>query len=137
VRVYVDIDGVLLANEEHPALYADELIQYLADYHEPYWLTTHCRGDAIPTQQHLARLFADQKTLRALGKFKATNWQTWKTEAIDFGQSFVWLDDDLFSEEKAELVSRGAMENFIEIDLMSNPGQLKEVIALLKQKKFV
>lgn len=128
MRIYIDIDGVLLANEENPALHADELINYLADNHDVYWLTTHCRGDAIHTQQHIARHFPNQVTLRALGKFKPTNWDTWKTEAIDFNEPFLWIDDDLFDEERAVLEQNGALENFVEINLAQNPEQLKQVV---------
>jgi len=128
MKVYVDIDGVLLANEENPALHADDLIDYLVNNHEVYWLTTHCRGDNIPTQLHIARHFPSQNTLRNLGKIKATNWDTWKTEAIDFSQPFLWLDDDLFNEERQELEAHQALDSFVMIDLRDDPGQLKKVI---------
>jgi hypothetical protein len=134
MRIYIDIDGVLLANEENPALYAEKLIHYLADNHDVYWLTTHCRGDAIPTQQHLARHFPDQDTLRALGKFKPTNWEEWKTEGIDFGQPFLWLDDDLYPEEREELIKNSALDSFIQIDLSNDPEQLKEVIQFIRSQ---
>ncbi len=133
MKVYLDIDGVLLANEENPALHAEELIHYLTENYEVYWLTTHCRGDAVHTQQHIARHFPKQITLRALGKIQATNWDTWKTEAIDFSQPFYWIDDDLFDEEERELVARGARGRFINVDLRQNPAQLLDIIQLLRQ----
>lgn len=132
MKVYVDIDGVLLANEENPALHAEELINHLANNHDVYWLTTHCRGDAIHTQQHIARHFPNQVTLRALGKFKPTNWDTWKTEAINFSEPFLWLDDDLFAEEREALERNNALANFVEINLAKDPGQLKQVIKQLR-----
>ena len=42
MNVYVDIDGVLLANEENLAIGAAEFIKYAADNFDVYWLTTHC-----------------------------------------------------------------------------------------------
>lgn len=131
MRIYIDIDGVLLANEENPALYANELIDYLTSSHDVYWLTTHCRGDAIYTQQHLARHFPSQGTLKALGKIRPTNWVTWKTEAIDFSQPFIWIDDDLFEEEERVLIKNQARDNFLSVDLRKNPKQLSEIIATL------
>lgn len=133
MRIYIDIDGVLLANEENPAQYAEELIKYLADNHDVYWLTTHCRGDAIPTQKHIARHFPNQDTLRALGRFKPTNWDTWKTEAIDFSQAFLWIDDDLFPEEQEALEKFGVLDSFIQIDLANDMEQLNKVITRLQQ----
>lgn len=132
MRVYLDIDGVLLDYGENPAHNAAELIDYLVNNHEVYWLTTHCRGDSIPTQIHLSRYFTDQPTLKNLAKIKPTNWDTWKTEAINFDEPFVWLDDDLFVAEQQELERRGAQYNVMLIDLHSNPDQLKRVIEDLK-----
>ena len=39
--LYLDIDGVLLANEENLTIGAIEFIKYAADNFEVYWLTTH------------------------------------------------------------------------------------------------
>lgn len=40
--LYLDIDGVLLANEESLAIGAAEFVKYAADNFDVYWLTTHC-----------------------------------------------------------------------------------------------
>ena len=40
--LYLDIDGVLLANEKNLAIGAAEFIKYAADNFDVYWLTTHC-----------------------------------------------------------------------------------------------
>jgi hypothetical protein len=124
MRIYLDIDGVILANELHPAVFAREFLRYIADEHEVYWLTTHCRGDCVATQQHLARIFQDKDTLQAIAKFKPTNWGTAKTEAIDFNVPFVWLDDDLYDDEKQVLEANQAMNSFWHVDLKSDPSHL-------------
>ena len=42
MNVYLDIDGVLLANEENLAIGATEFIKYAVEHFDVYWLTTHC-----------------------------------------------------------------------------------------------
>jgi hypothetical protein len=42
MNVYLDIDGVLLANEENLAIGAAEFIKYAVEHFDVYWLTTHC-----------------------------------------------------------------------------------------------
>lgn len=132
MNIYVDIDGVLLANDHNRARHAEELIAYMVENHDVYWLTTHCRGDAIHTQQHLSRYFTDQPTLRALGKIRPTDWTTWKTEAIDFTQPFFWLDDDVFEAEERDLRQHAVYDSWINIDLAQDEHQLSKVIAMLK-----
>lgn len=126
-KVYLDIDGVLLANELYPALYAKEFIRYVVENYDCYWLTTHCQGDSKYTLNHLADLF-DKDTLRALEKVKPTQWEIAKTEAIDFSGPFLWFDDDLYPEEKEDLEKNNAMTGWVEVDLAKYPEQLKEFI---------
>lgn len=47
-NIYLDIDGVLLANDKYPANHVHEFLEYvLTKYPDTtYWLTTHCQGDA-------------------------------------------------------------------------------------------
>ena len=49
MNVYLDIDGVLLANDNSLANYAQEFLSYvLTQFSDTtYWLTTHCQGDAM------------------------------------------------------------------------------------------
>lgn len=132
MKIYLDIDGVLLANDESPALYAEELIDYLVNNHDVHWLTTHCKGDAVHTQQHLSQYFKDQKTLANLGKIRPTNWNTFKTEAIDFSEPFVWVDDDLFDSEYRELSKNNATDRVILVDLSKDPSSLLSIITKLQ-----
>ncbi len=64
MNIYLDIDGVLLANNLHPANYASEFLEYvLTSYPDStYWLTTHCNGDASVPISHIGHLF-DAKTV--------------------------------------------------------------------------
>lgn len=44
MNIYLDIDGVILANDKQPALHAKEFLKYITDNYPTYWLTTHCKG---------------------------------------------------------------------------------------------
>ncbi len=132
MKVYLDIDGVLLDYGENPAKHAVEFLDYLVKNYEVYWLTTHCKGDCIPTQQHLSRFFTDQTTLENLKRIKPTNWDTMKTEAIDFTEPFVWIDDDLFNTEHQSLVENKATKKVILVDLLEDPDALLGIIEKLR-----
>lgn len=127
--IYLDIDGVLLANDLHPAKYAEEFLQYvLHNFPEStYWLTTHCNGDANTPIEHIGHLFSPE-TRELMRKIKPTSWQTAKTRAINFSQPFLWFDDDLFYEEEQTLLEHSALDNWICVDLRKDESQLQKFI---------
>ncbi len=128
-NIYLDIDGVLLANDLTPANYSKEFLATVLERY-PYtthWLTTHCDGDASVPIQHIGHLF-DNETIELMQKIKPTSWQTAKTRAIDFSKPFLWFDDDLFYEEKEVLAKHGALDNWIEVDLAKDPDQLAQFV---------
>jgi hypothetical protein len=86
MNVYLDIDGVLLANEENLAIGAIEFIKYAVEHFDVYWLTTHCMdGTTEHAIEYLNR--AAEEDLRPwLEKFKPVIWSLKKTEAIDFSK---------------------------------------------------
>lgn len=133
MNIYLDIDGVILANDLQPAKYAKEFLKYITENHDVYWLTTHCKGDAEYTVNFINRFF-DIETLGYLKKIKPTNWSTSKTEAIDFMSPFLWFDDDLFESEKQDLIRHTALDRWIEVNLSKNVNQLKELIKKLHLK---
>lgn len=132
MNVYLDIDGVLLANESHAANYADELIQaVLKEYPDStYWLTTHNWKGENRAKEVLAPHLKPE-TVPLLDKIKPSVWNEMKTEGIDFSQKFLWLDDDLWEDELKDLENHNATDNFILIDLDKDPDQLKTIIDLL------
>jgi len=127
MNVYLDIDGVLLANELYPAMHAAEFIKYvLTNYPDTtYWLTTHCQGDASRPVNDIADKF-DEETVELLKKIKPTTWMDspLKTDAIDFTKPFLWFDDDLFVKEREVLVEHGVLDNWIEVNLQKDPDAL-------------
>ncbi len=128
-NIYLDIDGVLLANDLTPANYSKEFLSTVLEQfpYTTYWLTTHCDGDASVPIQHIGHLF-DDETVELMKKIKPTSWQTAKTRAIDFGKPFLWFDDDLFYEEKETLKKNGVLDNWIGVDLAKNPDQLGKFV---------
>ena len=128
-NIYLDIDGVLLANDLNPANHAPEFLKYVIEKFpdSTYWLTTHCQGDANVPIQHIGHLF-DTETVKLMKKIKPTSWDLAKTRAIDFSKPFLWFDDDLFYEEKQSLIEHDLLDNWIEVDLSKNPDQLRNFI---------
>ncbi|MCX6727566.1 MAG: hypothetical protein NTX11_02010 [Candidatus Saccharibacteria bacterium] len=125
MNVYLDIDGVLLANDLTPANHSKEFLAYIICKYpnSTYWLTTHCQGDSNVPVQHIGHLF-DEETVGIMRKIKPTTWDLAKTRGIDFTQPFIWFDDDLFHEEKLTLLDNEVLDNWIKVDLRENPNQL-------------
>ena len=128
-NIYLDIDGVLLANDLTPANYAKEFLATVLERYPytTYWLTTHCDGASSVPIQHIGHLF-DDETVELMKKIKPTTWQTAKTRAIDFDKPFLWFDDDLFYEEKETLKKHDALDNWIEVNLAKDPDQLAQFV---------
>ncbi len=132
MNIYLDIDGVLLINESHAAPHADELLQaILKEFPDnTYWLTTHNWKGENRAKEVLAPHLKPETAL-LLDKIKTTEWSEKKTDAIDFSQRFLWLDDDLWPEELEDLEKHGATDNFVSIDLQKDPEQLQKIIDLI------
>ncbi len=130
--LYLDIDGVLLANEANLSIGAADFIKYAADNFEVYWLTTHCTdGTTDHAIEYLQR--GTNENLRPwLEKFKPVTWNLKKTEAIDFSKPFLWFDDDCFSGEKQDLHEHDAFNSWIEVDLAKHPDQMVHELKLLE-----
>lgn len=130
MNIYLDIDGVILSKNQQPALHLKEFLSFLTEHYPTYWLTTHCKGDANYSINYLSQ-FLDTETVQILKKIQATNWQTAKTEAIDFSKPFLWFDDQIFDFEKQELIKHQCLDSFVKVDLRNNPNQLKTILSSL------
>lgn len=127
MNIYLDIDGVILANDKQASLHVKEFLKYVTDNFPTYWLTTHCKGDSSYTINLLSR-FLDFETIEIARKIKTTNWSLSKTEAIDFSSPFLWFDDYLFDFEKDELVKHNALRSWVKVDLSVNTNQLRDYV---------
>lgn len=128
--IYLDIDGVLLANEKHSALHVDKFVQKIVDTGAKiHWLTTWCRGSAKEALAYLKTTDMRPDTISLLeANCLVTDWHTAKTEAIDFTKPFLWFDDDLYDDEKDALLAHGLVDSWIEVDLAKNPNQLTNFV---------
>lgn len=125
--IYLDIDGVLLANDKYPAKHVEAFLEYITSNYPTYWLTTHChKGDTDWINEYLSPI-CSPKTMELIKRIKPTvkDWDIAKTEAIDFSRPFLWLDDDLYPEERQALIEHNCLANWIEIDLAKNEEQLR------------
>lgn len=132
MNIYLDIDGVLLANDKEAAHHADEFLHAVLEKYpdSTYWLTTHNWKGENRAKQILAPHLKPE-TVALLDKIKPSIWDEMKTEAIDFSKRFLWLDDDLWEDELKTLEKYDATENLILINLSKDPEQLKKIIDLL------
>jgi len=130
-KLYLDIDGTLVGRGGVPAQGLTAFLRFATERFDCYWLTTHCQeGDAKLAFLYLVGRIPGE-ALPYIEQIKPTTWKEWKTEAIDFSESFFWLDDNLFEMERRVLAEHNALGNFIRIDLVSNPHQLSEAIEKL------
>ena len=134
-NIYLDFDGVILANEDHLSVGAEEFIKYAVENFDVYWLTTHCTdSDSTHAISYMMET-AEDHMRPYFEKFIPTTWSTNKTEAIDFSKPFLWYDDDCFTGERADLIKNNALNSWIEVDLQKYPDQLVHEIKLLKTFK--
>lgn len=129
MNIYLDIDGVLLANDWNAANHANEFLRFVLDKYPDttYWLTTHCQGDPNTPIQHVGHLF-EPDVVELMKKIKPTKWDLAKTRAINYEEPFLWFDDDLFYEEKQDLIKHNVLDNWIEVNLAKDPDQLQKFI---------
>lgn len=124
MNIYLDIDGVLLANENNLAIGAEEFIEFVVKNYPTYWLTTHCMdGDPSLAVENVGRL-CKPKTVEFLKRIKPTKWKVAKTEAIDFSEPFLWFDDDLYDDEREVLDRKDKLDSWREVDLAKNENDL-------------
>lgn len=131
MRLYVDIDGVLLTKRPvNAAPGGAAFIEFITGQFDCYWLTTHCRGDATVAVRYLAQYF-NAATLTNLRTWQPTAWDTLKTEALDFSTDFFWLDDAPFESEKRVLEEQGMSHRLITVELEreNELAQLQQLLA--------
>lgn len=130
--LYIDIDGVLLNyDSDTRADYSIELIDYITNEFDCYWLTTHCKGETSQTIKYLSDYFPSE-TIEKLKTIKPTYWENLKTEGIDFDKNFIWLDDYPFQAELSVLEDFGMSDSIYRVDLR-NENELFTVLNHLKE----
>ena len=130
MKIYLDIDGVLVARGRQPASFVVEFLKTATEKHDCYWATTHCKGDASMAMEYLKDILPAE-AFGYCGLIKATEWTHKKTEIFDYNSDFIWFDDAPFEFEKEVLSKRGKPDSLILVDLITNPDHLKDLIRLL------
>lgn len=124
-NLYLDLDGVILTKDGKETKHLKEFLEVATNEFDCYWITTHCKGDSLAVLNYLNDKIS-KESLEYLKILKPTNWNTLKTEAIDFQKDFIWMDDYIMESEKEILKKNNSLDSFIKIDLKNNPNQLKE-----------
>jgi hypothetical protein len=129
-KLYIDVDGVLLTGHRTQAAEGvEEFVRRATASFECFWLTTHCQGDTQPVLEHLAQ-HLPAATVKLLRTVKPTQWRTLKTEALDLGSDFYWLDDRPLQVEVDFLERHGARERLILVNL-EQPAELARVMRVV------
>ena len=101
--LYLDIDGTLIHEElgERWGQPAEGLADFIRAT-EPFsvsWLTTHCM-DGDPTRARaLVQKHLSEELHPLVDRIKPSRWSTYKTEALDPTEPFIWFDNDILPEE--------------------------------------
>jgi hypothetical protein len=132
MKLYFDIDGVLIAQGRKPANYVTEFLKIATEKHDCYWLTTHCKENAEITiaMEHIKDVLPAE-AISYCKLIKPTQWSHKKTEAIDLNSDFLWFDDVSFDFDNEVLAQHNKSGSFILVDLINNPDQLRELLRLL------
>ena len=131
--IYLDIDGVLLGTAsplEDTVKLTDHIISRYTGH--IYWLSTHCRHRKNRCAEWLrVNNFPEDLVRRLDAAVKPLYWETFKTEAIDFSQSFVWLDDGPLLSEMRHLEEHGVEGCLILMD-KRDPNAARQALERLK-----
>jgi hypothetical protein len=125
MKIYLDIDGVLLTKHGEPAIGVLEFLKRVTKQ-DCHWLTTHCKDDSTDhVVQHLKKKLPE-KTWKYIEKIKGNGWDYLKTEDIDFSSGFLWFDDNLMYAEKEVLRQHNTLDSFRMVDLKECSDQLQK-----------
>ncbi len=134
MNLYLDIDGVILGTAS-PAEDVEALLTLILDCFpaSAYWLTTHCRAGKNRTREWLQGELPDALLNRLDRTLQPTDWNTMKTEAIDFSVPFLWLDDGLLWSERDTLEKHGALDSWIVMN-KRDPGAAKAAMKRIRDR---
>ncbi len=131
MKIYLDIDGVLLDTKEYKQMpYLKEFLTTVFDVSkgEVYWLSTHTKhGESDIALYHLEEEL-EKDIFEMIKGIKNTKWNTLKTEGIDINSDFLWFDDTIFISECRALEAVGKEHCLIKVE-----NNLEELVTLLKE----
>jgi hypothetical protein len=131
MKIYLDIDGVLLDTKEYKQMpYLKEFLTTVFNISngEVYWLSTHTKhGESDVALYHLQEAL-DKEVFEMIKNIKNTKWYSLKTEGIDLESEFLWFDDVIFQAEYKNLEKLGKEHCLIKVK-----NNLEELVGLLKE----
>lgn len=129
MKIYLDIDGVLLDTKEYKQMpYLKEFLTTVFEISkgEVYWLSTHTKhGESDVALYHLEEEL-DKDVFEMIKGIKNTKWYSLKTDGIDLKSDFLWFDDVIFQAEYNYLESIGKEQCLIKVN-----NNLKELVELI------
>ncbi|MEM3097470.1 MAG: hypothetical protein QXU32_01955 [Nitrososphaerales archaeon] len=119
MRLYIDIDGVLLIpkndnNQDAPPLkeHVDEFIKWAVYRYDCYWLTAWAPDGTMDTIKSELLPYLPKEA----NAIKPSKWHDLKTEALDPAGGWIWIDDNILPGEQRFLEMYGLQNNFIKVD---------------------
>ena len=131
MKLYFDIDGVLVGRGRKSALHVTEFLKTATEKHDCYWATTHCKGDVNDDVTRYIKEILPEEAIEYCKLIKVTEWSHKKTEIFDYNSDFLWFEDAPFDFEKEVLLQQGKSNSLVLVDLINNPNQLEELVKLL------
>lgn len=130
MKIYLDIDGVLVDYNCNPMPYLKEFVDFVLEISngEVYWLTTHSHDGSVERPLNYLSTIIESDILEKLKSVKPTKWDTLKTEGIDLDSDFLWFDDTIFISECKALEKVGKEHCLIKVE-----NNLEELVNLLKE----
>jgi hypothetical protein len=138
MKIYLDINKTILHRSLNmtdsgltyyrgPANFLKEFLEHILRNHDVYWLSTRCNGDTSATVNYLKR-YLDQELIDLVSKIKPTSWGTYKLEAVNLDEEFLWFDDYITQHEEELLEEAGKSHCHIKVNLDENPDVFKEYL---------
>lgn len=131
MNIYLDIDGTMIHEDEwgRDNLAAAGLAEFIIALrpYDTYWLTTHCRNGNPERPREIMKRHLPESLHPDIDRIKPTVWDTMKTQGIDWTEDFIWFDNDIMDAEWLRFESAKPEQQVIEVNLRTNPEQLKEI----------
>ena len=131
MKIYLDIDGVLLDTKEYKQMpYLKEFLTTVFDISngEVYWLSTHTHNGDNTVPLNYFKPIVDSDIYLMLEKIKPSKWYSLKTEGIDLNSDFLWFDDVIFQAEYNVLEKINKEHCLIKVE-----NNLEEIVGLLEE----
>lgn len=133
MRVFVDVDGVLLGPERDKqhrfalAAHALDLLDFALRRAEVVLLSPHAKLGIGPAIAHLVahtKASDRERLLTLAGQTQPCSYRTLRTEALPADGRFLWLDDDPAPAEVEFLRQRGWLDRWLWVDTREDPEDL-------------